>query len=173
VTMKKERKQPPLWLFIIIFFTLFTLISIGLTFLFKLPWFLSIPLPLEIVIGLGLLGIGFFILISALRALTIRRAFGKEIYKSGTESKLITNGIYAYTRNPLYLGVIFLLFGWAFLFLLTPLFIVTILFIILFIFVAKWEEKELFNRFGEAYQNYKKQVPFIIPYKKRPSNSKN
>ncbi len=170
MTIKKERKQPPLWVFIIIFFTLFSLISIGLTLLFKLPWDLPIPFPWGLLIGLVLLGFGFFILISALKALTIRRAFGKEIYKTKAESGLITTRIYAHTRNPLYLGVIILLFGWAFVFLFTFLFIMTGLFILLFVFVAKWEEKELYERFGEEYQKYKNQVPFFIPSIKKRVN---
>jgi protein-S-isoprenylcysteine O-methyltransferase Ste14 len=163
MTIKKERKQPPLWVFIIAFFIVFALISIGLTLLFKLPWVLPIPFPWGLLIGLVLLGFGFFILISALQALTIRRAFGKEIYKTKTESQLITTGIYAHTRNPLYLGVILLLFGWAFVFLFTFLLIMSGLFIILFVLVAKWEEKELTERFGDEYHKYRNQVPFFIP----------
>lgn len=110
-----------------------------------------------------MLFIGFFFLINALRALKIKRALGKEIYKSNKESKLITTRIYAFTRNPLYLGAAITFLGWFFFFLLTFLLIMTFLFIILFLLVAKWEEKELSERFGEEYLNYKKSVPFFFP----------
>lgn len=163
---KKERKQPPVWLLLIVFFTLFFLISIAITFFFNLPWYFPFPRFWGIMIGMILLAFGFFILGSALRTLKIKRAFGKEIYKSKAESKLITTGIYAYTRNPVYLGSILLFLGWFFIFLFTFLLIMTFLFMILFYFVAKWEEKELYERFGNEYLQYKQKVPFFIPYPK-------
>jgi len=156
----KRKKIPPIWLLVIIIITFFLLISIGITLLFKLPFIFPIPRFWGILIGIILLSSGFFILICALKVLTIKRAFGKELYKSKTESKLITTGIYNYTRNPLYLGAILLFFGWTFIFLFTFLLIMTFLFIAFFYFVAKWEEKELFERFGEEYQKYKKKVKF-------------
>lgn len=163
MAVSKERKQPPLWLLIIIFFVLFASISIGLTFLFNLPWSLPIPQPWGIIVGVVLLGVGFYILILALKALSVRRAFGKEIYQVKAKGNLITNGIYAYIRNPLYIGVIILLFGWAFLLLLTFLFIMPFFFMLLFYFVVRWEEKELSERFGEEYLAYKKAVPRFFP----------
>lgn len=33
--------------------------------------------------------------------------------------------------------------------------------------VAKWEEKELTQRFGEEYLQYKRRVPFIISFLKK------
>ena len=172
MTMPKQRKQPPLWLLIIIFFALFSLISIGLTLLFKLPWSISIPLPWGIIIGLILLGLGFYVVIQALKALSVRRVFGKEIYQTKTESHLITHGIYARVRNPLYLGVTIQLFGWFFIFLFTFLLIMPFFFMLLFFFVARWEEKELTERFGEEYLNYKQSVPRFFPrFRKRIENS--
>ena len=159
----KNRKQPPLWLLIIIFFILFSSISIGLTLLFNLPWSLPIPLPWGIIIGLILLGVGFYIVIQALKALSVRRAFGKEIYQTKVKSNLITQGIYTHVRNPLYLGVTIQLFGWAFLLLFTFLFIMPFFFMLLFFLVARWEEKELSERFGEEYLTYKKAVPRFFP----------
>ncbi|MDD1778949.1 MAG: isoprenylcysteine carboxylmethyltransferase family protein [Candidatus Helarchaeota archaeon] len=163
MSISKERKQPPLWLLIIIFFLLFSTISIGLTFLFKLPWSVPIPLPWGIIIGVILLGLGFYIVIQALKALSVHRAFGKEIYQTKAKSNLITNGIYAHVRNPLYLGVIIQLFGWAFIFLFTFLLIMPFFFMLLFFFVARWEEKELIERFGEEYLAYTKAVPRFFP----------
>lgn len=160
--LKKERKQPPLWLLVIVFFTMFSLISGGITCLFGLPWHFPV-LPLWRITCIPFLGVGFYVLINALKSLKIKRAFGKEIYKSRTQSQLITTGIYAHTRNPLYLGSLLLFFGWFLVFLLTPLLIMTFLFAILFYFVARWEEKELFRRFGDEYLQYREKVPFFIP----------
>jgi protein-S-isoprenylcysteine O-methyltransferase Ste14 len=164
---EKTRKQPPLWLLVIVFITLFILISIGITILFKLPWVFPFSRLWGIIIGSIFLGFGFYFLISAFWVLTSRRAFGKDIYKNQTESQLITRGIYAYTRNPLYIGVFLIFFGWFFLFLYTFLLFIPFLFMILFYFVSKWEERELTERFGEEYLRYKEAVPRFIPYRKK------
>lgn len=163
---KKERKQPPVWLLLIVFFTLFFLISIAITVFLNLPWYFPFSCFWGMMIGMILLASGFFILVSALKTLKIKRAFGGELYKSKAESKLITTGIYAYTRNPVYLGSILLFLGWFFIFLFTFLLVMTFLFMILFYFVAKWEEKELYERFGDEYLQYKQKVPLFIPYSK-------
>jgi len=163
----EEKKQPPILFILIVVFVLFLLISIGITRLFHFLWYIPIPLLWRIMFGIILLAFGFFILGNALRALTVNRALGTEIYKSKTESRLITTGIYAFTRNPLYIGATLLFFGWFFIFRLTFLLIMTFLFIILFYFVAKWEEKELFERFGEEYLHYKEIVPLFMPYPKK------
>lgn len=167
----KGRKQPPIWLLIIIFFVLFSAISIGLTFLFKLTWSVPIPQPWAIIIGVILLGLGFYVVIQALKALSVHRAFGKEIYQDKAKSHLITQEIYAHVRNPLYLGVTIQLFGWAFILLFTFLFIMPFFFMLLFFLVARWEEKELIERFGEEYLTYKKAVPRFFPrFRKRTEN---
>ena len=95
--------------------------------------------------------------------LKVDRSFGKEVYTSRTESTLITTGIYAYTRNPIYLSVLILFLGWFFVFLLSFLLIMFFLYLILFHFVKKWEERELKERIGQEYDQYQKSVPFIIP----------
>jgi protein-S-isoprenylcysteine O-methyltransferase Ste14 len=45
----------------------------------------------------------------------------------------------------------------------------TVLFLVHFMLVAKWEEKELTERFGNQYRDYKQRVPFLIPGRKRKS----
>ena len=74
-------------------------------------------------------------------------------------SSLVNSGIYAYTRNPMYLGLLLMLFSTALFlknlisFLIIPLFI---------LFITKNqilpEEESLENIFGEEYKNYKKKV---------------
>lgn len=112
-------------------------------------------------------------MILALKELQISRAFGKDVYASKETSQLVTTGIYAYTRNPVYLAATLLFLGWFFTICLTFLAIMTILFLTLFIFVAKWEEKELTDRFGDTYLHYKNTVPFFIPYPKKPKSTAN
>lgn len=84
----EEKKQPPILFILIVVFTLFLLISIGINHFFQLPRYIPIPLFWRITAGIILLAFGFFILFNALRALTVNRALGEEIYKSKTESRL-------------------------------------------------------------------------------------
>ena len=74
-------------------------------------------------------------------------------------STLVTTGFYQYTRNPMYLGLLLLLIGWAIRmgsatpFLLLPLFVMVI--------TSKQiigEEKALSEVFGEEYLTYKSRV---------------
>jgi protein-S-isoprenylcysteine O-methyltransferase Ste14 len=101
---------------------------------------------------------------NAFQALGFARAFGRELYASKGKSELIMVGLYAYTRHPIYLGVMLLFFGWFFVTRLTILLIMTLLFLVLFGIVAKWEERELTERFGVQYEQYKKAVPFFVPH---------
>ncbi len=106
-------------------------------------------------------------MIFTLRSLSTHRAFGDELYMTEEESRLVTTGPYAYTRNPLYLSSIILFIGWTLFLRLTFLLIVTILFLPLFAFAAKWEEEELAERFGDEYLSYKRRVPFFLPRLRR------
>ncbi len=102
-----------------------------------------------------------------LRSLTMRRAFGDELYMTKEESHLVTTGPYAYTRNPLYFSGTILLIGWTLLLRLTFFLILTMLFLVMFGFAIKWEEKELAERFGEEYLLYKERVPLFFPRPRR------
>ena len=82
------------------------------------------------------------------------------------ESKLITHGPFNYVRHPLYATLLFtippiliayfsdllFIFPWVIIFILSH-------------FVVIMEEKVLVMRYGEDYENYRKFVPALIPYK--------
>ncbi|GEM_PF-4694646 len=79
------------------------------------------------------------------------------------DHQLITTGPFKISRNPIYLGTLFLFLGFEiiiksfFVFLVIPLFL-------LIIWEAKREEKMIASHFGEAFQEYKKAVPFLFPW---------
>lgn len=90
-------------------------------------------------------------------------AVGPSKLASGLHT-LIIKGPYKYIRHPIYLGVILEFIGLA---LIANAFL-SIIFILLVsiplqILRAKKEEKTSVNRFQQAYVNYKKNVPFLIP----------
>lgn len=74
-------------------------------------------------------------------------------------TRILNNGIYAMSRNPVYLAMIFIYVGISFLlnsfWLLPPLILVVIA---LHYGVILREEKYLADKFGEDYLNYKKAV---------------
>lgn len=78
----------------------------------------------------------------------------------------LSDGPYRYVRNPMILGYFFYLSGWAVVFNAAGGFGFAVLFFIFLLAEIKTiEEKELAQRFGEAYLDYKKKTPLIIPRK--------
>jgi protein-S-isoprenylcysteine O-methyltransferase Ste14 len=78
--------------------------------------------------------------------------------------KLVVQGAYRYTRNPMVLGVLSTVLGESLLFTSLPL---ILLFFVLWIgnhiLFVKGEEPELTRKFGEPYELYMKNVPRWIP----------
>lgn len=72
---------------------------------------------------------------------------------------LVTGGLYSRSRNPIYVGFVFILIGWA----VTLEHPITYILLPLFIFFMNRyqiipEEMALRRQFSETYQNYRKQV---------------
>jgi protein-S-isoprenylcysteine O-methyltransferase Ste14 len=78
---------------------------------------------------------------------------------------LVTDGPYAYSRNPMMTGAFLMLTGIGILAgSITLTFVITPIFVFLSILEFKQiEEPELEKRFGEAYMEYKKRTPIIFP----------
>ena len=74
-------------------------------------------------------------------------------------SSLVVAGIFQYSRNPMYLGMLFVLIGLSFKFNLIGGIIFTLLFM-LFItaFQIKPEEQTMDKLFGDEFKEYKKKV---------------
>lgn len=87
-----------------------------------------------------------------------------EEFSEKDEPELITEGLNAYVRHPLYFGVLLLT---AFLVLCAPseknvaFAVITAVYIVL---GSLHEEHRLIARFGDAYRNYRKRVKMLIPY---------
>jgi len=82
--------------------------------------------------------------------------------------EFLPSGPYRYCRNPMMLGFFLYLAGWAALFNRLGSWAFLFVFMVLLILEIKLvEEKELQQRFGDAYLEYKKKTPFFIP-KLRP-----
>ena len=74
-------------------------------------------------------------------------------------SSLVTSGIYQYSRNPMYVGLVLILLGWAFYlshllaFVLLPIFILYMTH-----FQIQPEERMMAQKFGKTYQDYLNKV---------------
>ncbi|HEY0668155.1 MAG TPA: isoprenylcysteine carboxylmethyltransferase family protein [Sphingobacteriaceae bacterium] len=92
-------------------------------------------------------------------------AFGKGTLAPWTPTqKLIIMGPYKYCRNPMISGVFFILLGETMLLnSLNILIIAGVFFVINTIYFILKEEPDLYKRFGNEYDVYKKNVPRWIP----------
>jgi protein-S-isoprenylcysteine O-methyltransferase Ste14 len=137
---------------------LIIVIPIGIIF-FGLPWYLSFINYYGTILGVILVVIGIII-----NSVAIMNQ-GYKYSDNTTENinKLVTTGIYAYTRNPMYLGQAIIVIGLFIVFPFTILLIPVFLFIFALYSRAKTEEKELYGKFGEEYMEYKGEVSFLIP----------
>lgn len=78
----------------------------------------------------------------------------------GDASALVKSGPYRITRNPMYVGMLLVLFGWFLLLHNACSFVFVILYVpILTELQIKPEERLLEQLFGQPYHDYKKSVP--------------
>jgi len=122
---------------------------------FNLGWGNLIVGALMTLLGIFLLGWSIY----------IQYALGKGTpYPKVATQKLITTGPYAYSRNPMTLGAFFLYLGIA-----TGMgsgvvsLLILVIFVALLTFIYQHETRELTERFGTDYLDYRKQTPFLIP----------
>lgn len=112
-------------------------------------------------IGLIITGFGLVLVIAGWRP----------VYRS--KEDLVAKGVYRYVRHPQYLGLILVTLGWL---IHWPTILAVVMWpILVFMYynLAKKEEKELEEKFGERYLLYKKNVPMFIPaVSARPNQSR-
>jgi len=150
----KEHPKSPLIQFsaAIIFFLIWILDSFILNF--STGFSNYIPFILRLILGLILLTIGCVLIFGTGHIL---------FHKEHKNSELITTGIFAHTRHPLYLGVLIIYLSFILFTISLISLIGWIIVIILYDRLASFEEKDLEEIFKEKYLEYKKKVPKWIP----------
>ena len=79
---------------------------------------------------------------------------------------LVVTGLHAHVRHPIYSGLILIFAGYS---LVQPMLSSLIHLGMLIIYLPigiHLEEKKLIQKFGKAYEDYKKRVPALVPKKK-------
>jgi protein-S-isoprenylcysteine O-methyltransferase Ste14 len=110
--------------------------------------FLGFLLPLSNIIVL----IGVFLVI-----------FGwRKIYRAN--GQLVTTGIYGHVRHPQYLGFMLITLGMNVLWVTISTLLLWPILAVVYHRLAKEEDKEMEEKFGEDYQKYRQIVPMFIPH---------
>lgn len=74
-------------------------------------------------------------------------------------SRLVTSGIYRYSRNPMYVGLVLILSGWEFYLSHFLAFVVLPIFVLYMTrFQIQPEERVMARKFGKTYQDYVSRV---------------
>lgn len=81
------------------------------------------------------------------------------ICPTASEERLVTRGIYRFTRNPMYLGMVAMLLGMALAVGTLPFYVAAVIyFTVIDLVFCRYEEQKLAIRFGEDYLAYKDRV---------------
>lgn len=146
--MKKTKKLPP---------PVLLLICLILMALLRWVW------PVQIVLGyptnlVGLVPAAMGLLIGVSGVLKFRRE-RTNIHPFRTADKLVTDGLYGYSRNPMYLGLTLILVGtWILLGAVSPVFGVLVFVVAASHWYIPGEERMMSEKFGKAYEEYRTKV---------------
>lgn len=135
------------------------MLGVGLLNVAVLPlWRLSLAKATTQAVGYPLFGLG--LALNLLSLLALKRGFGGEIEPV---TELVTGGIYAWLRHPMYVSFAITTLGLDFLrrSALGILFTV-VAFLPSMVWRARLEEQALARRFGEAWEDYMESVPSLL-----------
>ena len=119
---------------------------------------MQIPYPGRVLSALVLVCIGQSIAIAGIVAFRRARTTVNPV-KASMASSLVIQGVYRYTRNPMYVGLLLTLLAWA-VFLANPFAVLWLVVFVLYItrFQIIPEERALASLFGAEYEAYKARV---------------
>lgn len=114
------------------------------------------------IVGACLLGVGLLLVGSTVHQFWTRGRGTLAPWDPTT--RLVTNGVYRYVRNPMITGVALILIGESLWFASWKLAVwAAVFFTINALYIPRVEEKGLVERFGAEYQEYMRHVPRWVP----------
>jgi protein-S-isoprenylcysteine O-methyltransferase Ste14 len=145
----KNRIPPPVILL---------LFGTAMWFVAHSEWAYATSIPYALAIAIASVTVGFAIIGSAIRQFGAAETTVNPL-KPDTASTLVQTGIFGYTRNPMYLGLLFVLLGWAsWLQSLSCLGILLLFVVAITELQIKPEEVALRKLFAEDYERYCEKV---------------
>ncbi len=144
--------------------------------MYVLTWVLGYTLPDGILwghtlvgfVGLSLTNVG--IAIQVLGALLVivgwSQIFRHYWRKEQNQGQLVTSGIYRYIRHPQYTGFLLITLGMIFEWATLPLLIMWPILVILYYRLAKREEADMEQEFGQQYSAYRAKTGMFLPLPK-------
>jgi protein-S-isoprenylcysteine O-methyltransferase Ste14 len=112
----------------------------------------------------ALLTIGFAIYKNSSKNFTSAQLGGlPEVQMGRRDQRLVTSGIRGRVRHPVYLGHLCEMLAWSIGTGLVACYALTALAIVTGALMIRMEDTELEKRFGEAYRDYRRSVPSIVP----------
>lgn len=142
--------------------------------IYLLTGFLGVDIPLvhesghlwATLFGWGILGamvemvVGYAIVIVGVSLL----AEGwREVYVATRDGRLATDGLYDVVRHPQYTGIFLAVFGQLVHWPTIPTLVLFPVIVWAYYRLARLEERQMLQRFGEAYRVYQARVPLFLP----------
>ena len=117
---------------------------------------LRIARPVQVVLTLALVAAGLAVVLAAIRRF---QSAGTRVEPWAPSSAIVSAGIYRFSRNPMYLGMVLVMLGLA-LIIANPasLAMVGVATLVVDRFVIRREEAYLERKFGGEYQAYRRRV---------------
>jgi protein-S-isoprenylcysteine O-methyltransferase Ste14 len=149
-----------------LFYTLFAFIGFAVIILFQVN-IISPPLykvTMTSKITGGIIGLtGLAIMVVCIKKYFMQLSGLKELIQNRARNELMITGIHRYVRHPLYAGTFIFIWGLFIFFPYVSLLIANSIITVYTLIGLRFEEQKLEQEFGNAYKEYKKKVPLIIP----------
>ena len=88
----------------------------------------------------------------------------RRIHRARREETLMTDGVYARVRHPQYTGLFLIVFGEGIVHWPTIVSVAAFPIIVLaYTLLARKEERQMLQKFGDEYREYQRRVPMFIP----------
>ena len=88
----------------------------------------------------------------------------RKVHRARREGTLVTDGVYARVRHPQYTGLFLIVFGEGVVHWPTIVSVAAFPVIVLaYALLARKEERQMLDKFGDAYREYQRRVPMFVP----------
>ena len=125
-------------------------------FLFGRGWSLPVPLPVRLVVGIAIGLVGFSLIGACKRAL---KAASQPTEPGKPTTQLVRSGIFAYSRNPTYIGLSLMLLGIGIAANMLTWMVGSVLALVaMYVFLVLPEERYLAARFPAEYEAWSQSV---------------